>query len=447
MAKQLFGTDGIRGVAGQYPLDPPTVYATGLALGRRLGAGRPAKVLIGMDTRQSGPEIAEGLAAGLEDGGLSPSFAGVLPTAGVSFLTETGDFAAGVMISASHNPFEDNGIKVFSPNGFKLADSIEDEVEDAIFALLEEKPAARRRALVADGALERRYFDHLVGAGAPAQSLLPKKILVDCSNGAACRLSARFFQAVGAQAEVFADQPDGRNINLGCGSLHLEKLQQRVRESGVDLGVAFDGDADRALFVADDGEIVDGDAILLLAGRYLASRGMLAGNRIVTTIMANMGLEVALREAGLSMTRSAVGDKYVLEEMVASGADLGGEQSGHVIFKRWANTGDGLLTARMMLEILSASGEPLSEMRRLLKVFPQRLVNIRVNRKPKIDEVPALAQAVADAEKKLAGTGRVVVRYSGTEPLLRIMIEAADLSDVDSLCESLRQVFQAEIGA
>jgi phosphoglucosamine mutase len=286
-----------------------------------------------------------------------------------------------------------------------------------------------------------------LNAGAPVSDLPPAKLIVDCSNGAASPVAARFFAALGAQAEVIACCPDGRNINLDCGSLHLDSLQQRVREAGVDLGVAFDGDADRALFVAGDGEIVDGDAILLLAGRYLASKGKLPGDRVVTTVMANMGLEVALRDAGLSMTRTAVGDKYVLEEMMASGAELGGEQSGHIIFKRWANTGDGLLTARMMLEILGASGEPLSQMRRRLKVFPQKLVNVRVSRKPKIEEVPALAQAVAAAEEKLGGKGRVVVRYSGTEPLLRIMIEAEDLSDVDSLCESLREVFQAEIGA
>jgi phosphoglucosamine mutase len=447
MAKQLFGTDGIRGVAGQYPLDSPTVYTTGLALARRLGAGEGASVLIGMDTRESGPEIAELLAAGLEDAGLVPQCAGVLPTAGVSFLTEVGDFAAGVMISASHNPFEDNGIKVFSPNGYKLPDAVEHEVEKSIFELLDEKPAPRRRTLAADPGLQQRYFDHLVGAGAAPARLKPMKILVDCSNGAACSFAGRFFEALGTQAAVFADSPNGRNINVDCGSLHLGLLQEKVRTGSVDFGVAFDGDADRALFVADDGEIVDGDGILLLAGRYLASQGALAGNRVVTTVMANMGLEVALRRAGISMTRTAVGDKYVLEEMVASGAELGGEQSGHIIFKRWANTGDGLLTARMMIEILSALGRPLSALRRDLEVYPQRLVNVRVARKPKIEDVPELREAVANAEKQLGDRGRVVVRYSGTEPLLRIMIEAESLSEVDSLCESLRDVFLSEIGA
>jgi phosphoglucosamine mutase len=249
------------------------------------------------------------------------------------------------------------------------------------------------------------------------------------------------------QAEVFANEPNGRNINLGCGSLHLERLQARVRASDVDFGVAFDGDADRALFVADNGEIVDGDVILLLTARYLASIGQLTGSRIVTTVMANMGLEEALEESGISMARTSVGDKYVLEEMVASGAELGGEQSGHIIFKRWANTGDGLLTARMMIEVLSGSREPLSALRRQLTVFPQKLVNVRVKSKPAIGNVPALRQAIEEAENKLGDTGRVLVRYSGTEPLLRIMVEAKDPADVDELCASLREVFQAEIGA
>lgn len=447
MAKRLFGTDGIRGVAGAYPLDPLTVYATGLALGRRLSSGDAPAALIGMDTRESGPAIAEHLAAGLEDGSLHPRFAGVLPTAGVSYLTAADGFAAGVMISASHNPFQDNGIKVFAPNGYKLADAVEHEVENEIFALLEEKPAPRRCSLAVETELEHRYFDHLLHAGAPVSRLKPKKLLVDCSNGAASRTAGRFFEALGMQAEVFADQPDGRNINLDCGSLHLDRLQEKVRASDVDFGVAFDGDADRALFVADDGEIVDGDVILLLAGRYLASAGNLPGSRLVTTVMANMGLEAALGQAGLSMTRTAVGDKYVLEEMVASGAELGGEQSGHIIFKRWANTGDGLLTARTMIEILSAYGEPLSVLRRQLTVFPQKLVNVRVASKPAVESAPALRNAVNEAEKKLGDSGRVLVRYSGTEPLLRIMVEAKDLDEVETLCESLREVFQAEIGA
>ncbi|MEZ5391363.1 MAG: phosphoglucosamine mutase [Bryobacterales bacterium] len=447
MAKRLFGTDGIRGVAGTYPLDPPTVYAAGLALGRRLSATGGGAVLIGMDTRESGPEIAECLAAGLEDAGIQSRFAGVLPTAGVSYLTEAGDFAAGVMISASHNPFEDNGIKVFGSNGYKLADAIEHEVEDGIFAVLDENLQPRRRALEVDPDLEARYLAHLLSAGDLEARLKPLRLAVDCSNGAASRLAGRYFDSLGIEAEVFADQPDGRNINVDCGSLHLERLQEKVRQSGADLGVAFDGDADRALLVADDGSVVDGDTILLLAGRYLDQKGALPGRRLVTTVMANMGLEAALREAGIAMARTAVGDKYVLEEMVASGSELGGEQSGHIIFKRWANTGDGLLTARMMLEVLSDSGEPLSQMRQRLVVFPQRLVNVRVKAKPDIATVPVLADAIAAAERRLGDRGRVLVRYSGTEPLLRIMIEAADAADVDELCESLRHTFEAELGA
>ncbi|MBI1355373.1 MAG: phosphoglucosamine mutase [Acidobacteria bacterium] len=447
MAKQLFGTDGIRGKAGQYPLDPSTAYAVGLALAQTLGGGAGGRTVIGMDTRASGPELAELLAAGLAAGGLETEFAGVLPTAGVSYLTETGGYRAGVMISASHNPFDDNGIKVFAPTGFKLADAVEHVVEEAVFRLLEQGVEPRRAALTVDASLRDRYLAHILWAGRPAAEIAKRRVVVDCANGAASPLAAEFFRALGAEAEIFANEPDGLNINRDCGSLHLDKLQRRVVETGADLGVAFDGDADRALFVADDGEIVDGDAILLLAGEYLAGRGELPLSRVVTTVMANMGLEKALAASGVSMTRTAVGDKYVLEEMVSTGAGLGGEQSGHIIFKQWANTGDGLLTAKMMLEVLSEAGAPLSELRKRLQVFPQKLVNVRVTSRPKIEDVPALAAAAADCENALGDRGRLVLRYSGTEPLARIMIEAETMELVETHCEALREAFVREIGA
>jgi len=445
MGKRLFGTDGIRGVAGEAPLDDRTVFAVGQALAAELGAGG-GSVLIGMDTRESGPHIANLLAGGLLAGGLNADFAGVLPTAAVSLLTGRSPYRTGVMISASHNPHQDNGIKVFGADGFKLPDAVEQNVEERIFALLAGDLQPAEKTVEVNPRFEERYLKHLLKSGAPAENLRPLKLEVDCSNGAAHRLSAGFFEQLGMNAEVFAAEPDGRNINLDCGSLHLDKLQQKVRESGADLGVAFDGDADRALFVADDGEIVDGDVILLLAGRFLKERARLPGNRVVTTVMANMGLEKALGERGVKMSRTQVGDKYVLEKMVASGATLGGEQSGHIIFKEFANTGDGLLTARVMLEILSAAKKPLSELRKQLPVFPQKLVNVRVKEKPAIADAPALAAAVKASEDQLAGNGRVVVRYSGTEPLARIMIEAASQEDVDRHCEEIEKVFVREIG-
>ena len=443
MAKRLFGTDGIRGVAGKPPLDPETVFAAGCALGGQIGES--SAVLVGMDTRESGPEIAAQLAGGLVSKGCRTEFAGVLPTAAVSLLTER-SFDAGVMISASHNPFEDNGIKVFGSDGVKLPDSIEAEIEDEIFRLLAGPLTIEPATLKADDRCEQEYFGHLIASGANPAELKKMRLAVDCANGAAYRVAKRMFEALGMEADIFGADPNGRNINLGCGSLHLEGLQARVRETGADFGVAFDGDADRALFVADDGEQVDGDVVLLIGGKHLKAQGRLPGDRVVTTVMANMGLEKALEANGISMARTKVGDKYVLEDMLANGSTLGGEQSGHIIFKEFANTGDGLLTARAMLEIIYAAGQPLSVLRKELKVFPQKLVNIRVSSKPAFETVPALAQAVAKAEREMEGLGRVVVRYSGTEPLARVMVEASDQAAVDHHCEELRIVFQQELG-
>lgn len=446
MGKQLFGTDGIRGKAGKYPLDPATSFAVGKALAEALGDSDGGRTVIGMDTRESSQELAELLAAGLAAGGLATDFAGVLPTAGVSLLTETGGYRAGVMISASHNPFDDNGIKVFAPSGYKLADAIEDEVEAAVFRLLQAGVEPKRAPLAVDPALGRQYVEHVLAAGSPGAEQKPLRVVVDCSNGAASAVATDFFHALGVQAEIFANQPNGRNINLDCGSLHLKNLQAKVVEAGADLGIAFDGDADRALFVSDDGAIVDGDVILLLAGLHLHRLGELPTGRVVTTVMANMGLEKALQESGLSMVRTKVGDKYVLEEMVDSGSRLGGEQSGHIIFKQWANTGDGLLTAKMMLELLAAADQPLSALRKKLTVFPQKLVNVKVTSKPKIEDHPALAKAAQECEAALGDRGRLVLRYSGTEPLARIMIEAETMDLVETHCETLREIFQREIG-
>ena len=442
MAKRLFGTDGIRGVAGESPLDARTVYAAGLALAEQLETG--ANVLIAMDTRESGPWIAETFAGGLAAGGARSTFVGVLPTAGVSFLTQTGEFAAGAMISASHNPFADNGIKVFGESGLKLPDEVESVIEDAILARLLKGVEPHEVPLDVRPDVAEAYFTHLTQAS--DVQIAPLKIEVDCANGAASPYARRLFEALGVEAEIFSDQPDGRNINLECGSLHLDKLRERVAGAGADLGVAFDGDADRALFVAGDGEIVDGDGVLLLAAKFLKERGKLTGDLVVTTIMANMGLEKALEAAGIRMTRTQVGDKYVLEEMLRSGAALGGEQSGHVIFRDFANTGDGLLTARRMLEVVSAAGRPLSELRKQLEVFPQKLVNVRVREKPPIQDCEALAYAVEQSELAMAGNGRVVVRYSGTEPVARVMVEAADMAAVEEHCGKIAAAFEAELG-
>jgi phosphoglucosamine mutase len=451
MAKHLFGTDGIRGVAGEYPLDTTTVYAAGLALARHCSArsanAKPVEVVVGMDTRESSRPLAEVLAGGLEAGGVGVRFLDVLPTAGVAFLTEGGGFAAGVMISASHNAFQDNGIKVFGSSGFKLPDAEEHDLETEIFRLLEQKPEPRRKPLVAEAALTERYFRHVLGIAQGSDALSRFRVVVDCANGAAFRFGPKLLESLNVSAEIIGNQPDGRNINLGCGSLHLAKLQEKVLASKADLGIAFDGDADRALFVADDGSIVDGDVVLLLAADYLDRRGHLPGKLVIGTVMANMGLEKALADAGIELVRTPVGDKYVLEEMNRRGAALGGEQSGHVIFREYATTGDGLVTGRMLLEILAVAQKPLSELRRRLTVFPQKLENIRVKHKTPFEQVPVLARAVSAAERELGGRGRVLVRYSGTEPLVRIMVEAQDQADVERHTGRLAQIFRAELGA
>ncbi len=321
MKKQLFGTDGIRGVAGMYPLDPKTVYAVGMALARQIqnSAGEPAparktEVLIGMDTRESSKPIARSLAAGLAAGGATPLCAGVITTAGIAYLTAAGGFARGVMISASHNSFEDNGIKIFSPSGFKLPDGQEQIVEQMIFEQLQQPLEPGDLDPPIDPEPARKYLDYLLQADGGVQGLVPMKLIVDCANGAASCLAPRFFRELGMNAEVIHCQPDGRNINKDCGSMYLDALRAKVTASGAQLGVAFDGDADRALFVAEDGSSVDGDAILLMAAQHLAARKRLTNNLVVTTVMANMGLEKALEKKGLRMVRTPVGDKYVLKK-------------------------------------------------------------------------------------------------------------------------------------
>ncbi len=445
MAKKYFGTDGIRGVAGRPPLDDSTVYAVGTALARSLEKSAQApRVLIGMDTRESGPRIVALLAGGLQQAGAEVEFSGVVTTPAVAYLTQQGPYAAGVMVSASHNPFDDNGIKIFGESGYKLPDSVEEHIETAI----EEQSAAgiepRPADLVRDETALDRYLDHLAALW---QTDSAPRVVVDCANGAAFEAAPRLFKGLGIDAEFLACSPDGRNINLNSGSLHMEELRRRVVAGKADLGIAFDGDADRALFVAENGDLVGGDAVLLLAAEYLAERGRLAHATVVTTLMANMGLAKSLADRGISMVRTPVGDKYVLEEMQRRGAVLGGEQSGHIIFADAATTGDGLLTACRMIEIVAASGEPLSLLASRLQVFPQTLKNIRVSSKPALEDVPAIAEKIARGEQELGDRGRIVVRYSGTEPLVRVMVEAEDPADVERHASELAHAFEEHLGA
>jgi phosphoglucosamine mutase len=446
LGKQLFGTDGIRGVAGEYPLDPATVYAFGLALGHDATAAQGSpEILIGRDTRESGGWIAELVAGGLEATGARVRYAGVITTPGVAYLTRTGPFLAGVMISASHNPYRDNGLKVFGHSGFKLPDEEEDAIEREILRLREQGLEPQAVPLVADESLDRQYLDFLESTA--TVRLDGVRIVLDCGNGAAYRLAPELFRRLGAEVTTICTEPDGRNINLNCGALHLERAQSAVLDAGADYGVAFDGDADRAIFVSSSGRVVNGDGVLLLAAREMKDGGRLPENTVVTTVMANLGLEKALQRAGAGMVRTPVGDKYVLEEMVRLGAALGGEQSGHVIFREFATTGDGILTALRVFETAQRARKGLDELTADLKVYPQKLVNVRVREKKGLLEVPAIAAEIRRVEEEFAGSGRVVVRFSGTEPLARVMVEGPDLEQVERSSASIAAVIEREMGA
>jgi len=447
--KKLFGTDGIRGIAGQSPLDAATIYAIGLALAHHLGTA--PRVLLGMDTRESGEWIAATLTAGLCAGGASVESAGVITTPAIAFLTHTHGFSAGVVISASHNPWQDNGIKVFGPDGYKLADAIELAIEDEIFRQLAASttpPQQTKPPAVNDA--DRADYVRFLLAAVPGLSLDGKCIVVDCANGAASTVAPQLFAELnangGGEAIITHASPDGRNINESCGALHPSVVAAEVVAHKASLGITFDGDADRALFADEHGSVVNGDAVLLLAARDLQARGLLANDTVVATTMSNMGLEAALKRSGIQMLRANVGDKYVLEQMIATGAALGGEQSGHIIFTGRSTTGDGLLTALLLLDIVHRSGKSLSELVADLKVFPQVIVNVKVREKRPLEGIPAVASAIRAAEVELADSGRVVIRYSGTEALARVMIEAESEPLMRHHADTIADAIRAELG-
>ncbi len=451
MAKELFGTDGIRGIPGQYPLDDATLDRVGLALGNYLrleGHARHEKpsVLIGRDTRESGPHIAERIACGLAAGGAKPVSAGVLTTPGVAWLVNREGFAAGVVISASHNPYHDNGVKLISSAGMKFPDSIETELEKFVLTSRDEVSSEKTLHLHDNEKIDDDYLAGLASAILPGAKFAGMKIVLDCANGAASNLAPRLFRSLGAEVIAINNTPDGKNINAKCGSLHPEGMQKRVVESGAALGVAFDGDADRAIFSSAAGKLVDGDGVLLVVARYLKSAGKLKGDVVVGTTMANLGLEHALDGSGLKLARTAVGDRYVLEEMQRIGANFGGEQSGHILFLDDATTGDGMLTALKIASIISIAG-PLDSLIADLKIFPQKIVNVRVRSKPALDTLPEVSSVLREAEKRLGNSGRVVLRYSGTEPLARVMVEAERDEDVRRWSDSLASALRSAIGA
>jgi phosphoglucosamine mutase len=455
MAKQLFGTDGIRGIPGTYPLDDPTLERLGLVLGEYLLAhagakGRVPRVLIGRDTRESGPPIAGRIARGLTAAGSEAVSAGVLTTPGVAWLVSREGFSAGVVISASHNPYHDNGVKLISASGMKFPDAVEAEIEGAVLAAngvsRHVSGGAASVHLDGDEKLHEDYLGGLREALPPGATLAKMQVVLDCANGAASKLAPQLFRSLGACVTAIHNTPDGRNINRDCGSLHPESMQKAVREAGAALGVAFDGDADRAIFCTAHGKLVNGDGVLLAVGRYLKSMGALKGPAIVGTTMANLGLERALEKSGLKLTRTDVGDRYVLEEMQRSGANFGGEQSGHILFLDDATTGDGMLTAVKVASLVSIAG-PLETLLADLKIFPQKIVNVKVRSKPALDSLPEVARALQDAEHALGKSGRMVLRYSGTEPVARVMVEAEREEDVARWSETLAAALRSSIGA
>jgi phosphoglucosamine mutase len=447
MTKQFFGTDGIRGVPGTSPLDDATLYAVGRAVGLYLHKKRSTPhSLIAMDTRESGPHIAAILAAGLRESGVPVTFAGVLTTPGVACLVRQNDFDAGVVISASHNPFHDNGVKLFSHQGMKFPDTVEEEIEAEIDPFLREGKTPAGARLSTDDSLHSQYLDFLRSHVLDGANLKGLRMVLDCANGAAYRLGPELFRSLGCNVATIGTKPDGKNINAGCGSLHLEKLQQRVPAEKAALGVAFDGDADRALFVSASGKIVNGDGILLAAARFLKSAGRLPGNRVVATSMSNLGLQRVLAAEGIAMTRTDVGDRYVLEEMLRSGSTLGGEQSGHIIFLDDSPAGDGLLTAVKVASLVAIRGS-LDALVSGLKDYPQTIVNVKVKSKPPLETVPEVASALREAESALGDNGRIVLRYSGTEPLARVMVEAEHAADVERFSDAIASAIRATIGS
>jgi phosphoglucosamine mutase len=453
--RQLFGTDGIRGVAGEFPLTLESTYWIGRALGHDLKRSNPAaRAVIGQDTRESSSWIADRVAHGLASSGVEVHSAGVITTPGVAYLARSRGYAAGVVISASHNPWTDNGIKVFSGDGYKLPDAHELAIEQEIFTLLQsptaeiESSSKPAPTLPGEAELRRAYTGWL--AKNVKADLGRLRILVDCANGAATAEAPELFRACGVKATFLNASPDGKNINESCGALHPETVAKAIaaKRGQFDLGVTFDGDADRALFSDAEGRVVNGDSVLLLAARDMQARGTLAGSLVVSTTMSNMGLEIALRNAGIRMLRANVGDKYVLEEMLKNNATLGGEQSGHIIFRDGeATTGDGLLTALHVMQVMARSGRPLAELVSDLKIFPQTIQNVRVKEKVPFAQVPEIQNAIAAAERELDGNGRVVVRYSGTEPLARVMVEAEEEAKMKRIADSIAGSIRAALGS
>jgi phosphoglucosamine mutase len=449
--KTLFGTDGIRGEAGKFPLDSPTVTAIGFSLAEHLAEREPnPQIIIGRDTRESGESIERALIEGANKAGVECLSAGVITTPGVAFLTRKHSASAGVVISASHNPYQDNGIKIFAPSGEKMDDSVERMIEADIFAQTKLAPSESSPVPASpelQEKLHQEYLSFLADEIGSELSLEGLKMVVDCANGASSALAPVLFARLGAKVIAINASPDGRNINRDCGSLHIDSLRQKVDDERADLGVAFDGDADRSLFIDNNGNFVDGDATMWALASHLQSHGKLKDNTVVATVMSNIGLEIAFRSAGIQLVRTDVGDKYVLEKLLELGASLGGEQSGHIIMPELSLAGDGMITALCLLRALRESRKTLAEMTAGFRQYPQILVNVRVREKVPFAELSSVQAAVTEVEELLSQKGRLLLRYSGTERLARVMIEGEHQRQIEEYAARIARAIEAEIGA
>lgn len=442
---KYFGTDGIRGKPGEFPLDQSSLYWIGYVLAQLLGSFfDDVKVIIGRDTRESSPFMERPLSSGIRDGRGEPFLVGVLPTSALSFLIKKFGFSAGISISASHNPSEENGIKIFDWNGVKLEERIEEEIEEEI--IKREKISEKIfDSIEIDTSLKNSYLQFLKSHMTIS---VPKgfRIVVDCSNGSASSIAPALLHELGLDVIPIHNEPDGKNINLNCGSTHPETLTKAVLENFADFGVAYDGDADRAIWSDEKGNILDGDHTLYMMGKFMKEKGELSSNSVVATVMSNLGLELALKREGLNLVRTSVGDKNVYKEMVRIGSNLGGEQSGHTIFLNSLPTGDGMLTTIMLLNYIFAKEKPLSELRKGMELFPQVLKNVKVREKIPFSEIPDFLKTIEIVKNKLGGEGRVFVRYSGTEPKMRIMVEGKDENEILTIAEELAEIVKRHIG-
>jgi phosphoglucosamine mutase len=437
---RLFGTDGIRGVAGKFPLDKDTVKRFGFALGNLLEEGEPV-VVIARDTRESGEEIEQALSIGLASSGVKVASAGILPTPAVSYLVRRFGFSAGCAISASHNPYPDNGIKFFDREGNKFSEALEQALEQSLSSISTPEEA-RRVHFASPSDLSAGYLKYLLDSGINLDGF---KLAIDCANGATYDIAPRVFSALGASCSGYFVSPDGVNINEGCGSLLPQMLAERVKEEKLSLGIAFDGDGDRAIFVDSSGRVFDGDGILYLSALNMKKKGALARNTVAATVMSNLGLEHALLTSGIKMVRTGVGDRKVAEKMSELSLSLGGEQSGHIIYSRYGVTGDGIITALRVLEIMQEEKASLSELTRRFVRFPQVLINVPVKVKPPLSEIPELKRAIRKEERSLSGRGRVLVRYSGTELVARVMVEGEKEKEIEEIARRLSRVIEREL--